>query len=55
MHGGTGIKMLLPVFALSGISTSKCGTGIKRVLLGFAWLVPVPVRVVPVPLSFFFF
>ena len=47
----------------TGTNTSKCGTGTKRVLLGFAWLVPVPVRVVPVPvgychfffLSFFFY
>ena len=47
--------MLLPVFALSGTGTSKCGTGTKRVFLGFAWLVSVPVRVVQVPLSLFFF
>ena len=41
-----------PMYA-GGIDTSKCGTGTKKLLPLFTWVVPVLIRVVSVPLSFF--
>ena len=57
-HGGTGTskcvigtRLLRPLFSLMGTDTNKCGTGTKLLLPCFSALVPIPIIVVPVPLS----
>ena len=42
-------------FTHGSTGTSKCGTDTKSVLPFFSGLVPVPISVVPVPLSYYHF
>ena len=53
-NGKRGLKTPVAQNTPGGTDTSKCGTGTEWPPPLFAQVVPVPVRVVPVPLSHFF-
>ena len=54
-NGKRGLKSLVAQNTPDGTGTSKCGIGTEWPLPLFAQVVPIPVRVVSVPLSHIFF